>query len=189
MARLYTGNPDVIAVRNGYHGGSPSTIALTGLSTWKFATQEGAPVHHAACPDPYRSEFSGSPEAIASQAAADIRDVIRRATPGRIAGFIAEPIQGVGGVTYGAPNYLGEAYGIVRECGGICIADEVQTGFGRTGEHFWGFQHFGVVPDMVPGRLISPCARFDPVVLSFSRPPRLEEQVNDVRDRGSLHWS
>jgi alanine-glyoxylate transaminase/(R)-3-amino-2-methylpropionate-pyruvate transaminase len=75
--------------------------------------------------------------------------VIRRATPAAIAGFIAEPIQGVGGVTYGAPNYLREAYGIVRECGGLCIADEVQTGFGRTGEHFWGFQHFGVVPDIV----------------------------------------
>jgi alanine-glyoxylate transaminase/(R)-3-amino-2-methylpropionate-pyruvate transaminase len=149
MARLYTGHPDVIAVCNGYHGGSPSTIALTGLSTWQFPTQQSAAVHHAACPDPYRSEFSGSPEAIASQAAADIRDVIRRATPGRIAGFIAEPIQGVGGVTYGAPNYLREAYGIVRECGGLCIADEVQTGFGRTGEHFWGFQHFGVVPDIV----------------------------------------
>ena len=51
--------------------------------------------------------------------------------------------------TYGAPNYLREAYGIAREHGGVCIADEVQTGFGRTGEHFWGFQHFGVVPDLV----------------------------------------
>jgi len=75
--------------------------------------------------------------------------LIRRATPGRIAAFIAEPVQGVGGVTYGAPNYLREAYTIVRAHGGLCIADEVQTGFARTGEHFWGFEHFGVVPDVV----------------------------------------
>jgi alanine-glyoxylate transaminase/(R)-3-amino-2-methylpropionate-pyruvate transaminase len=149
MARLFTGNPDVIALRNAYHGGSPGTMGLTGVSTWKFPTQQSAGVHHAVCPDPYRSPFTGSPEAIASRSAEDIRDLIRHATTGRVAGFIAEPVQGVGGVTYGAPNYLAEAYTIVREHGGLCIADEVQTGFGRTGETFWGFQHFGVVPDIV----------------------------------------
>jgi alanine-glyoxylate transaminase/(R)-3-amino-2-methylpropionate-pyruvate transaminase len=149
MARLCTGNADVIALRNGYHGGSPSAMALNGISTWKFPLPQGTPVHHAACPDPYRSPFRGTPEAIASQSAEDIQDLIRRATPGRIAAFIAEPIQGVGGVTHGASNYLREAYAIVREHGGLCIADEVQTGFARTGEHFWGFEHFGVVPDVV----------------------------------------
>ena len=149
MARLYTGNNDVIALRNGYHGGSPSAMALNGISTWKFPLTQGTPVHHAVCPDPYRSRFRGTPEAIASQSADDIRDLIRRATPGQIAAFIAEPIQGVGGVTHGAGNYLREAYAIVREYGGLCIADEVQTGFARTGDHFWGFQHFDVVPDVV----------------------------------------
>lgn len=149
MARLYTGNTDVIALRNGYHGGSPSTMGLNGLSTWKFPTQQSAGLHHAACPDPYRSPFRGTPESVASQSAEDVGDLIRRATPGRIAAFIAEPIQGVGGVTYGAPNYLRETYSVVRDHGGLCIADEVQTGFARTGEHFWGFQHFGVVPDLV----------------------------------------
>ena len=69
--------------------------------------------------------------------------------PGKIAAFIAEPIQGVGGVTRGAPNYFREAYAIAREHGGLCIADEVQTGFGRTGEHYWGFQNYGVTPDIV----------------------------------------
>jgi alanine-glyoxylate transaminase/(R)-3-amino-2-methylpropionate-pyruvate transaminase len=149
MARLYTGNDDVIAVRNGYHGGSPSTMGLTSLSTWKYPVQESARVHHAVCPDPYRSPFSGTPEEIASRSAADIRDLIRFSTPGMIAAFIAEPIQGVGGVTLGAPNYLREAYAVVRAHGGLCIADEVQTGFGRTGEHFWGFECSGVVPDIV----------------------------------------
>jgi alanine-glyoxylate transaminase/(R)-3-amino-2-methylpropionate-pyruvate transaminase len=148
MARLYTGNADVIAVRNGYHGGSPTTMALTGLSTWKFPTQQSAGVHHAVCPDPYRSPFEGSPEAIATRSARDVHDLIRHATTGRVAGFIAEPVQGVGGVTYGAPNYLPEVYAVVRKHGGLCIADEVQTGFARTGR-FWGFDHSGVVPDIV----------------------------------------
>ena len=149
MARLYTGHDDVIAVRNGYHGGSSSALGLTSQSTWKFPGPAGGPVHHVVNPDPYRSPFTGSPEEIARQSAQDIRDLIRYSTPGRVAAFIAEPIQGVGGVTAGAPNYLMEAYRIVREHGGICISDEVQTGFGRTGEHYWAFQHSGVVPDIV----------------------------------------
>lgn len=149
MARLFTGSADVIAVRNGYHGGSPSAMALNGLSTWKFPLPPPTAIHHSVCPDPYRSPFSGTPETIASRSADDIRDIIQRATPGRAAAFIAEPIQGVGGVTYGALNYLREAYAVVREHGGLCVADEVQTGFARTGDHFWGFEHFGVTPDLV----------------------------------------
>ena len=151
MARLYTGHQDVIAVRNGYHGGSPSAMGLTSHHTWKFpapAAGDGR-VHHAINPDPYRSPFQGTPEEIATQSARDIRDLIRYSTPGKVAAFIAEPIQGVGGVTYGARNYLREAYATVREHGGLCIADEVQTGFGRTGDHYWGFQNFDVVPDFV----------------------------------------
>lgn len=149
MSRLYTGNRDVIALRNAYHGGSPGAIALTSHSTWKYPVGGEGHVHHAMNPDPYRSPFAGTPEEIASMSAADIRDLIRYSTPGRIAAFLAEPIQGVGGVTYGAPNYLKEAYAITREFGGLCIADEVQTGFGRTGDHYWGFQNWDVVPDFV----------------------------------------
>jgi alanine-glyoxylate transaminase/(R)-3-amino-2-methylpropionate-pyruvate transaminase len=149
MARLYTGNTDVIALRNGYHGGSPSALGVTSLHTWKFPVPSNTGIHHAICPDPYRSPFSGTPEEIASKSAAEVREIIRYSTPGRVAAFIAEPIQGVGGATHGAPNYLKEVYGVVREYGGLCVADEVQTGFGRTGEHYWGFQNFGVVPDFV----------------------------------------
>jgi alanine-glyoxylate transaminase/(R)-3-amino-2-methylpropionate-pyruvate transaminase len=149
MARAYTGNTDVIAVRNGYHGGSPSSMALTSQHTWKFPQQTNQGIHHAINPDPYRSPFQGSREEIAHQSAEDIRDLVRYSTPGKIAAFVAEPIQGVGGVTLGASNYLGEAYAIAREAGGLCIADEVQTGFGRTGKHYWGFQNSGVVPDIV----------------------------------------
>jgi alanine-glyoxylate transaminase / (R)-3-amino-2-methylpropionate-pyruvate transaminase len=149
MARLYTGNQDVIAVRNGYHGGSAGTMGVTGLNTWKFPGSSSGAVHHAINPDPYRSPFKGTAEEIASQAANDVRDLIRCSTPGKVAAFIAEPIQGAGGVYHGAKNYLKEVYAIVREAGGLCIADEVQTGFGRTGEHYWGFQNFDVTPDFV----------------------------------------
>ena len=149
MARLYTGNFDVIALRNAYHGGSPSAMGLTSHHTWKFPFQQNAGVHHALCPDPYRSPFTGSAEEIARRSAEDVRELIRYSTPGRVAAFIAEPIQGVGGATRGDGNYFRAAYEIVREHGGLCIADEVQTGFGRTGEHYWGFENFGVVPDIV----------------------------------------
>ena len=149
MARLYTGHTDVIALRNGYHGGSPSSMGITALNTWKYPVPSGFGIHHAPSPDPYRSRYTGTPEEISSKSAADVRDIIRYSTPGRVAAFIAEAIQGVGGATHGAPNYLKEVYAIVREHGGLCIADEVQSGFGRTGEHYWGFQNFGVVPDFV----------------------------------------
>ena len=149
MARLYTGHTDVIALRNGYHGGSPSSAGLTSLHTWKFPVGGDGHVHHAVNPDPYRSPFSGTPEEIATKSAQDIRDLIRYSTPGTVAAFIAEPMQGVGGATHGARNYLKEVYAIIRAHGGLCVADEVQTGFGRTGEHYWGFQHWDVVPDFV----------------------------------------
>ncbi len=149
MARLYTGHNDVIALRNGYHGGSPSAMGLTSHSTWKYPVPSSPGIHHAVSPDPYRSQFTGTPEEIASKSAEDILGIIRYSTPGKIAAFIAEPIQGVGGATHGAHNYLSEAYNITRDHGGLCIADEVQTGFGRTGDHYWGFENFDVVPDFV----------------------------------------
>jgi alanine-glyoxylate transaminase/(R)-3-amino-2-methylpropionate-pyruvate transaminase len=149
MARLYTGNTDIIAVRNAYHGNSQAAMGLTSMHTWKFPVAGEGHVHHAVNPDQYRSPFGGSDEEVSTRSTEDIRDLIRCSTPGRVAAFIAEPIQGAGGVTHGAPNYLKHAYAIIREAGGLCIADEVQTGFGRTGDHYWGFQNFGVVPDIV----------------------------------------
>ena len=149
MARLATGHSDVIGVRNAYHGGSPSAMGLTALHTWKFPVGGDGRVHHAVNPDPYRSPFRGTPEEIATQSVDDIRQIIRHSTPGKVAAFICEPIQGAGGVTLGARNYLAEAYAVIRAHGGLCIADEVQTGFGRTGENYWGFQNHGVTPDIV----------------------------------------
>ncbi|KDD72990.1 class-III aminotransferase, partial [Helicosporidium sp. ATCC 50920] len=81
--------------------------------------------------------------------ARDLEQTIACATPGRVAAFVAETVQGVGGTVELAPGFLPAAYAAVRAAGGVCIADEVQTGFGRTGTHAWGFQRHGVVPDIV----------------------------------------
>lgn len=152
MARAFTGNYDLIALRNGYHGGSAAPMGLTAHSTWKFNTPQGFGVHHALLPDRFRGPFGYDDPRAGEKYAADVSDLIRTATPGKVAGFIAEPMQGVGGVVEMPPGYLPSVYKTVREAGGLCIADEVQTGFGRTGENFWGFQTIGgpgVYPDIV----------------------------------------
>ena len=148
MARAHTGNYDMVALRNGYHGGSQSTMGLTAHSNWKFNVPGGFGVHHAIMPDSYRGPYAGDPEA-GRRYADDVGDLIKYATPGRVAGFIAETIQGVGGTVVMPEGYLKRVYATVRAAGGVCIADEVQTGFGRTGTHQWGFQLQGVVPDIV----------------------------------------
>lgn len=152
MARAYTGNYDLIALRNGYHGGTAGPMGLTAHSTWKFNTPQGFGVHHAVLPDRYRGPIGYDDARAGEKYAADVVDLIRTGTPGKVAGFIAEPMQGVGGVVEMPPGYLAHVYKAVREAGGLCISDEVQTGFGRTGENFWGFQTVGgpgVTPDIV----------------------------------------
>lgn len=149
MARLYTGNYDLIALRNCYHGGVASAMGLTAHSTWKFNVPHSFGVHHAMTPDPYRGVWGRDDKDAGRKYAADIKDLILNGTPGKVAGFFAESIQGVGGVVIFPDGYLKEAYRIVREHGGVCIADEVQAGFGRTGTHYWGFETQGVVPDIV----------------------------------------
>jgi len=81
--------------------------------------------------------------------AKDIDELIRTTTTGRIAGFLAEPIQGVGGFITPPPEYFEIAVDIIRKYGGVFICDEVQTGFGRTGGKFWGIEHWGVEPDIM----------------------------------------
>ncbi|XVF58648.1 hypothetical protein PTKIN_Ptkin07bG0083000 [Pterospermum kingtungense] len=144
MARLYTGNLGMISLRNAYHGGSSSTIGLTALNTWKYPIPEGE-IHHVVNPDPFRGVFGFD----ATHYAKDVQDHIDYGTSGKVAGFIAETIQGVGGAVELAPGYLKQVYDIVSKAGGVCIADEVQTGFGRTGSHYWGFETQGVIPDIV----------------------------------------
>jgi alanine-glyoxylate transaminase/(R)-3-amino-2-methylpropionate-pyruvate transaminase len=149
MARAYTGNYDVIALRNAYHGGNAATMGLTAHSTWKFNVPHSFGVHHALAPYPYRGPFGYDDPAAGHKYADDVKSLIDYATPGKVAAFIAESIQGVGGFVVFPDHYLKEAYTHVRAAGGVCIADEVQTGFGRLGTHFWGFETQGVIPDIV----------------------------------------
>ncbi len=149
MARAFTGNFDVIALRNAYHGGSQLAMGLTAHGTWKFNVPHAFGVHHSVLPDRYRGHWGYDDPKAGEKYAADVLDLIRSSTPQKIAGFICEPMQGVGGVVEMPPGYLPAVYKYVRDAGGLCISDEVQTGFGRTGDHFWGFENHGVTPDIV----------------------------------------
>ena len=149
MARAYTGNYDVIALRNAYHGGNALTMGLTAHRTWKFNVPHSFGVHHSVAPDPYRGIWGRENPDAGKKYAEDIKNLIDYATSGQVAAFIAESIQGVGGCVVFPDGYLKHAYEHVRSAGGVCIADEVQAGFGRTGSHYWGFETQGVIPDIV----------------------------------------
>ena len=149
MARASTGNFDMIALRNAYHGGNASGMGLTAHSTWKYNVPHSFGVHHAIAPYPYRGPYGYDDANAGKKYADDVKNLIDYATPGKLAGFIAESIQGVGGFVEFPEGYLKHTYEHVRAAGGVCIADEVQTGFGRTGTHFWGFETQGVIPDIV----------------------------------------
>jgi len=149
MARLYTNNYDVIALRNAYHGGNASGMAVTAHSTWKYNVPHSFGVHHAIAPSSYCGPYCCDGADAGRKYADDVKSLIDYATPGKVAAFIAESIQGVGGFVEFPQGYLKHTYEHVRAAGGVCIADEVQTGFGRTGTHFWGFETQGVIPDIV----------------------------------------
>lgn len=148
LARAATARSDVIALRNGYHGISATATAVTGCGDWRQpgSSGQGGPVHHAQAPHTYTGRHGADGKAYAE----DVAELLSAACPGgKAAAFIAESIQGVGGVVPLAPGYLQAVYPMIRAAGGVCIADEVQSGFGRTGAHYWGFQAHGVLPDIV----------------------------------------
>ena len=145
MAQTYTGHIDMLALRNAYHGATIGAQSLTGISGFRHQMPLLGGIHHVMNPDPYRGVFGDDVPAYL----AEIDRTIQYATTGRLAGFIAEPIQGYGGIVECLPGYLKGAVERVRARGGIFIADEVQAGFGRTGDHFWGFEAHDVVPEIV----------------------------------------
>jgi alanine-glyoxylate transaminase/(R)-3-amino-2-methylpropionate-pyruvate transaminase len=149
MAREYTGNTEVISLRNGYHGGTQAAMGLTAVGTWKFKSSPVVAVKHATPGYCYRCPFGLTYPICDVQCARDVENLIRHETCGEVAAFIGEPIQGVGGVVTPPPEYFRIVYDAVRKHGGLCVADEVQTGFGRTGTAFWGFENWGVRPDLV----------------------------------------
>ncbi len=144
MARTYTGNLDLLALRTAYHGPTAAAQSITGIAGWRHP---GMPGHVAfvAEPNQYRGIFGPGTE----QYLDEIDRTIATATNGTVAGIFVESIQGYGGVIEMPPGYMSGAAERVRAAGGLYIADEVQSGFGRTGDHFWGFEADGVVPDIV----------------------------------------
>ena len=148
-ARQFTGNQDVVALRNGYHGGTSATMSLNAHSNWKFKANNRLNVCHTHAGYCYRCPYDLEYPACDLKCARDVKNVIDYQTPGEVACFIGEPIQGVGGAIVPPKEFFDIVYGIVRRAGGICIADEVQGGFGRTGHHYWSHQHWGVTPDAI----------------------------------------
>src|SRR5580692_261671 len=147
-ARCYTGNTEIVALRHSYHGRSSMAMALTGQGAWRLGMPQAGIVHahNAYC---YRCPFGLTYPDCNVKCAQDVEDLIRTTTSGRIAGFIAEPIQGVGGFITPPREYFGIVAGIIRKYGGIFISDEVQTAWGRTGGKWFGIEQYGVTPDVI----------------------------------------
>jgi alanine-glyoxylate transaminase/(R)-3-amino-2-methylpropionate-pyruvate transaminase len=149
LAREYTGRQEAISLRHGYHGGTQGTMGVTGHGTWKFKSNPTVNTRHALPGYCYRCPLGLEYPSCEIRCAHDVAALIETETSGELACFIAEPIQGVGGTVTPPPEYFGIVYDIVRKHGGLCIADEVQTGFGRTGTAYWGFENWDVTPDLV----------------------------------------
>ena len=149
MAELFTGRSEIIALRHGYSGRSTLAQSLTAQSTWRPLPTKIAGIKHAPTPYCYRCPMHLTYPSCGIACANDIEDIIRTTTTGRVAAFLAEPIQGVGGFITPPPEYFEAAVAIVRKYGGVFICDEVQTGFGRTGTTMWGIEHWGVEPEIM----------------------------------------
>lgn len=144
MARTYTGNSDLLALRAAYHGPTAAAQSITGISGWRHPGMPGN-VAFVAEPNQYRGIFGPGVQPYLDE----IDHVIASATTGKVAGIFVESVQGYGGIIEMPPGYISGAAERVRAAGGLYIADEVQSGFGRTGAHFWGFEADGVAPDIV----------------------------------------
>jgi 4-aminobutyrate aminotransferase-like enzyme len=148
-ARCYTGASEIVALRHSYHGRSAMAMTLTGQSAWRLGGVPQPGVVHAHNAYCYRCPFGLEYPSCEVRCATDMDELIRTSTSGRIAGFIAEPIQGVGGFITPPKEYFQIVEKIVRNYGGIFISDEVQTAWGRTGGKWFGIEHWGVVPDVI----------------------------------------
>lgn len=150
LARVHTGGDRVIVVEGAYHG---NTRALIEISPYKFDGPggEGAPSHVDVVPMPdlYRGRYRGDDPDAAQRYAEHVAEAAAAVGDRRLAGFVCESLLGCGGQIPLPDGYLAAAFDGVRQAGGLCIADEVQVGFGRVGSHFWAFETQGVVPDIV----------------------------------------
>lgn len=148
-ARCYTGSSEIVALRYGYHGRSAMGMGLSGQSTWRLGPPTAPGISHAVNAYCYRCPYGLEYPSCEARCANDVEEVIKTTTNGRIAGFIAEPIQGVGGYITPPKEYFPIVHEIVKKYGGVFISDEVQTGWGRTGGKWFGIEQWGVQPDII----------------------------------------
>ena len=166
-ARCYTGNTEIIALRHSYHGRSAAAMSLTGVGSWRLGPAQAGVIHahNAYC---YRCPFGLKYPECEVRCATDMEELIRTTTGGKVAGFIGEPIQGVGGYITPPKEYFPIIQKIVKNHGGIFISDEVQTGWGRTGGKWFGIEQWGVVPDIITGA--KGLANGSPIGLTVAKP-------------------
>lgn len=149
LAKIFTGSQEIIVLRHSYAGRSLQAIAITGHSPWRLIPAQVPGIKHGLSPYCYRCPLGLTYPACDVKCAQDLEELIRTATNGKPAAFMAEPIQGVGGFITPPKEYFEIAVGIIRKYGGVFICDEVQTGFGRTGDHWCGIEHWGVEPEIM----------------------------------------
>lgn len=147
IAKTYTGRHDFVAVQRSYHGRTLLTTALTGQHNWR--NQAPYPAGVSFTPTDYAFRFDGSAEQSTADALKGLEAVLKTATQGKIAGFYAETIMGVGGLITPGKAYFQGATELVHKHGGLFICDEVQAGVGRTGDHYFGIKHWGAKPDII----------------------------------------
>ena len=150
LAQLYTKCQDIITLRHSYSGRSYLALSLSAQSSWRLMPNVVPGVHHIANAYCYRCPFGLSYPSCDLKCAKDAEEAIQTLTSqGRVAAFLAEPIQGVGGFIVPPKEYFQEIVGIIRKYGGLFICDEVQTGWGRTGGKMFGIEHWQVDPDIM----------------------------------------
>jgi 4-aminobutyrate aminotransferase len=167
-ARCYTGSSEIVALRYGYHGRSSLAMGLTAQSSWKLGPVTQAGIVHAVNAYCYRCPYGLTYPSCEVKCAQDVEEVIRTTTSGRIAGFIAEPIQGVGGFITPPKEYFPIVAETVKKYGGLFISDEVQTAWGRTGGKWFGIEQWGVQPDIITSA--KGLANGSPIGLTIARP-------------------
>ena len=148
-ARMYTGNSVVITLRHAYSGRSMLAMSLSAQRPWRLGGVVDPYVKHVRNPYTFRAPAGLSPEQVVDLCVQDLEETIATGTEGRIAAFMAEPIQGAGGFIVPPEDYFERVLPIVREAGGVFISDEVQTGWGRTGGKWFGIEQWGVEPDIM----------------------------------------
>ncbi|HMQ02581.1 MAG TPA: aspartate aminotransferase family protein [Pyrinomonadaceae bacterium] len=148
-AKLATGNQEIIVLRHSYAGRSATALSSVGHKTWRPVASQVPGIIHAAAPYCYRCPFKLEYPSCGVACADDVEDIINTTTTGNIAAFMAETILGVGGFIIPPKEYFPKVAEIARRHGGLFISDEVQAAWGRTGDKWFGIEHWGVEPDII----------------------------------------